>query len=88
MRGGGNTAPRSPLEACFEAAWEPRQVVVLCVNDVGLCGGWAEIWSKGPWAYHRDSGLLHTPQKVGEGLCLTRGLGMWGEACFLKGGGG
>lgn len=88
LRGGEVTAPRSLLQACFGAAWEPRQAVVVCVNDLGLCGGWAEIWSKGLWAYHRDAGLLPTARKVGEGLCLTGGLGGGGEECSLKSGGG
>lgn len=41
------------------------------MDSLDLCGGWAAIWSRGLWAYHRGAGLLATARKVAEGLCLT-----------------
>lgn len=41
LRGEGKTDQRSPLEECFEAAWGPRQVVVVCEWFGSLRGmGW------------------------------------------------
>lgn len=56
-----------------------------CVDSLGLCGGWAATWSRGLWAYHSGAGLVATPRKVAEGLCLT-GAGEGGG--FSRSGGG